>query len=171
MISRSNNSIIINKILHVALKHFAMLPLVLFLYSCGPELPDEVELAMAELPEKLDFNIHVKPVLSDRCFACHGPDQANQKAGLRFDLEESAFAVLPENPGKYAINPGKLSSSQVFHRIISSDPEELVNRYDDPEYQEIVTDLKEKLPKLRVDLKETDEKYPHLQSAIYEYWQ
>ena len=78
---------------------------------------------MNSLPEKLDFNMHVKPVLSDRCFACHGPDQAKQKAGLRLDLAEAAYGELPENPGLHAIRPGKLSSSEVFHRIVSSDPE------------------------------------------------
>lgn len=54
---------------------------------------------------------------------------------------------------------------------LSKDPQELVNRYDDPDYQEIVLDLKEKLSKLRTDLKEADNNYPHLQSAIETHWQ
>ncbi|MEZ4992429.1 MAG: DUF1553 domain-containing protein [Saprospiraceae bacterium] len=99
------------------------LGLLCSLCSCGPSLPAEIEAVADQLPEQLDFNIHVKPILSDRCFACHGPDKAKQKAGLQLDLPEKAFAELPENPGKYAIRPGDLNGSEVFHRLISTDPE------------------------------------------------
>jgi hypothetical protein len=71
----------------------------------------------------MDYNQHVKPILSDKCFACHGPDKAKQKAGLRLDQSVAAYALLPESPGKVAIAPGKLAKSEVFHRIISADPE------------------------------------------------
>ncbi|MDR6562006.1 MULTISPECIES: DUF1553 domain-containing protein [unclassified Arcicella] len=94
----------------------------LALFSCSPTLPEEVEVAMREVPAELDYNIHVKPILSDKCFACHGPDKAKQKAGLRLDLAEFAYADLPENPNKVAINPGNLEKSEFFHRIISDDP-------------------------------------------------
>lgn len=94
----------------------------LVLFSCSPTLPEEVEVAMREVPAELDYNIHVKPILSDKCFACHGPDKAKQKAGLRLDLAEFAYADLPENPNKVAINPGNLAKSEFFHRIISDDP-------------------------------------------------
>jgi Protein of unknown function (DUF1553)/Protein of unknown function (DUF1549)/Concanavalin A-like lectin/glucanases superfamily/Planctomycete cytochrome C len=93
------------------------------LVSCSPDLPKEVALAYRELPGKLDYNLHVKPILADKCFACHGPDKAKQKAGLRLDMDSSAFAELPENPGKVAIKPGSLNGSEFFHRIISADPE------------------------------------------------
>ena len=56
------------------------------LISCSPELPEDVQAAYEELPEALDFNIHVKPILSDKCFACHGPDAATVKGDLRLDL-------------------------------------------------------------------------------------
>lgn len=105
---------------HLCILCFAILSLLL---SCSPELPEDVEVAMKDLPEKLDYNQHVKPILSDKCFACHGPDKAKQKAGLRLDHAEAAFASLPENPGKVAIKPGNLSNSEFFHRIISTDPE------------------------------------------------
>jgi Protein of unknown function (DUF1549)/Protein of unknown function (DUF1553)/Concanavalin A-like lectin/glucanases superfamily/Planctomycete cytochrome C len=78
---------------------------------------------MANLPAELDYNIHVKPILSDKCFACHGPDQAKQKAGLRLDFAKFAYSDLPKNKGKVAINPGDLADSELFHRIISEDPE------------------------------------------------
>ena len=54
---------------------------------------------------------------------------------------------------------------------ISKDPEEVNNVYDDPDYQDIIGDLKEKLIKMRADLKETDENFPHLQKVIEENWQ
>jgi hypothetical protein len=90
--------------------------------SCSPDLPPEVDMEYSRLPDKLDYNLHVKPVLSDKCFICHGPDQAKQKAGLRLDMAESAYGELPESPGKVAINPGSLNGSEFFHRIMSTDP-------------------------------------------------
>jgi hypothetical protein len=94
----------------------------LLAFSCKPSLPEEVQSAYEELPEALDFNVHVKPVLSDKCFACHGPDQAAIRAGLRLDMPESAFGELPESPGKVAIKPGNLFKSELVHRILSDDP-------------------------------------------------
>ncbi|MCK5704730.1 MAG: hypothetical protein KAI29_26435, partial [Cyclobacteriaceae bacterium] len=45
-----------------------------------------------KLPEEISFNFHVKPILSDKCFVCHGPDANKRKAGLRLDKEEVAKA-------------------------------------------------------------------------------
>ncbi len=90
--------------------------------SCSPDLPSDVEQEYSKLPRVLDYNLHVKPVLSDKCFICHGPDQAKQKAGLRLDMAESAYGELPESPGKVAIDPGNLNDSEFFHRIMSTDP-------------------------------------------------
>jgi hypothetical protein len=96
---------------------------VFFMVSCTPELPKDVETAYTNLPDELDYNIHVKPILSDKCFSCHGPDQAKQKAGLRLDVASFAFDDLPESPGKVAIDPGDLNGSELFHRILSDDPD------------------------------------------------
>src|ERR1700754_1262325 len=78
-----------------------------------PVLPKDVGDAYSQLPDKLDYNIHVKPILSDKCFACHGPDKNKQKAGLRLDFAEFAYANLAENPDKVAIDPGSLDNSEV----------------------------------------------------------
>ena len=91
--------------------------------SCQPDLPGEVKGAMTLLPAELDYNQHVKPILSDKCFACHGPDKAKQKAGLRLDLASNAYGDLPKSPGKVAIDPGSLKNSEVFRRILSTDPD------------------------------------------------
>ena len=97
--------------------------LALAAFSCQPDLPEDVSAAMELVPEELDYNRHVKPILSDKCFACHGPDMAKQKAGLRLDLAANAYDELPESPGKVAIDPGSLRNSQVFRRIVSTDPD------------------------------------------------
>ena len=92
--------------------------------ACNPraELPAEIEAAYERLPAELDYNFHVKPILSDKCFACHGPDQANQKAGLRLDRAEGAYAELESGRGP-AIVPHKPNKSELFWRIISDDPD------------------------------------------------
>ncbi len=94
--------------------------------ACTSDLPDEVEAEYQNLPHELDFNIHVKPILSDKCFLCHGPDMQKQQAGLRLDMQEAAHGKLPNHPSKYAIRPGSLSKSVVFERIISDDPEQIM---------------------------------------------
>ncbi len=91
--------------------------------SCSPELPEDVELEYKKITRVPDFNKDVKPILSDKCFSCHGPDKAKQKAGLRLDQPESAFAALKESPGKVAIDPGNITGSELYHRILSADPE------------------------------------------------
>jgi hypothetical protein len=93
----------------------------LVLFSCKPNLPEDVAMAYDALPDKLDYNLHVKPILSDKCFSCHGPDKAKQKAGLRLDFAEFAYANLSENADKVAIDPGNPENSEVYHRILSKD--------------------------------------------------
>ena len=100
--------------------------LVLLMMSCGVELPTDIMTAYDNLPAELDFNIHVKPILSDKCFACHGPDKGKIEAGLQLHTAETAYAELPESPNNYAIAPGNLSDSEMFKRIIAEDPNEIM---------------------------------------------
>ena len=72
----------------------------------------------------VDFNRDVRPILSDRCLACHGPDGEKRKAGLRLDTMEGATAVLKS--GQRAIVPGKSKESALFERIHSTDPDEIM---------------------------------------------
>lgn len=92
--------------------------------SCGSSVEKPAELVALDnqLPEKVDYNLHIKPILSDRCFACHGPDQAKQKAGLRLDTPDGAYEALSKS-GNTAIVPGNLGKSEMYHRIVSNDPE------------------------------------------------
>ncbi|MEJ1236633.1 DUF1553 domain-containing protein [Chryseolinea sp. T2] len=96
------------------------------LSACSVSLPDDVAEAYQALPEDLDYNLHVKPVLSDKCFVCHGPDKAKQKAGLRLDIRDNAIGELDESPGKFAIDPGNTQGSELVHRILSDDPDYLM---------------------------------------------
>ncbi|WP_235954888.1 PSD1 and planctomycete cytochrome C domain-containing protein [Cyclobacterium salsum] len=75
----------------------------------------------ASLPERVDFNYHIKPILVQKCYLCHGPDPSSREAGLRLDLAAGATRLLES--GVTAIVPGSLSKSAVFHRITNSDPE------------------------------------------------
>ena len=77
---------------------------------------------MEKLPDQIDFNFHVRPILSDRCWACHGPDANSRKAELRLDTEEGAFAALTEGSG-HAFVKGKPAKSVALQRMISTDPE------------------------------------------------
>ncbi len=75
------------------------------------------------VPKKIDFNFHVRPILSDRCFACHGPDEKARESDLRLDLADHAFAPIDSLEGRYAIVPGDLRRSELVQRIHESDPE------------------------------------------------
>ncbi|HKE05888.1 MAG TPA: DUF1553 domain-containing protein [Blastocatellia bacterium] len=68
----------------------------------------------------VDFNREVRPILSDNCFACHGPDENQRKAKLRFDTKEGAFA----KPG--VITPGESSRSRLYQRISSKDQDSVM---------------------------------------------
>ncbi len=102
------------------------LSIYLITASCGPDIPGPVAHEMNLLPDQIDYNFHVKPILSDRCYNCHGPDANKREAGLRLDIADAAFQELVEHPGHFAIRPHSLRSSQLYHRIISSDPEEIM---------------------------------------------
>ncbi len=74
------------------------------------------------LPDQVDYNFHVKPILSDRCYACHGPDAEARQADLRLDTEDGAFRT-PLGSGDPAIVPGSLRKSALYYRITSDDPD------------------------------------------------
>lgn len=75
-----------------------------------------------DLPSKVSYNYHIRPILADKCFACHGPDKNHQEAGLRLDLAAAAYAPLKETKGRFAIVPGSPEQSEMIQRITSKDP-------------------------------------------------
>jgi hypothetical protein len=70
----------------------------------------------------VDFKTEIRPILSNRCFACHGPDEGHVESGLRLDQFESATS--PADSGKIAVVPNKVSESEMVRRILSQDEEE-----------------------------------------------
>lgn len=77
----------------------------------------------AAADSELRFNRDIRPILSDTCYKCHGPDQNTLKADLRLDIREEA---LNDRGGYYAIDPGNAEESEVTWRIFSDDPEEMM---------------------------------------------
>jgi hypothetical protein len=77
--------------------------------------------AAEALPRTVEFNRDIRPILSDVCFQCHGPDKARRKAGLRLDTEEGAFGDLD---GHKVLVPGKPEQSELFRRISCTDDKE-----------------------------------------------
>ncbi len=76
--------------------------------------------------EKIDYNFHIRPILSDRCFKCHGPDANKREANLRLDTEAGAYAALKDNPAAHAIVKGKPELSEVYLRITTKDSTQLM---------------------------------------------
>ena len=77
-------------------------------------------LTPTDAADRIRFNEQIRPLLSDRCFACHGPDGKRREADLRLDLRPNAIG---EADGPAAIVPGKPDESHLWKRIISTDPD------------------------------------------------
>ncbi len=73
------------------------------------------------MPKTVSYNFHIRPILSDKCFKCHGPDGGHRQAGLRLDIADSAYAPLKETRGAFAIVPGEPEESELYKRISSTD--------------------------------------------------
>ena len=75
--------------------------------------------ATAQSDEQIRFNRDIRPILSDTCFSCHGPDKHGRQADLRLDVRENAIE-------QGAIEPGQSSASAIIARILSHDPTEVM---------------------------------------------
>ncbi|MES2924994.1 MAG: DUF1553 domain-containing protein [Verrucomicrobiota bacterium] len=102
--------------------------------SAPPKVPNRVVAANGQmavvkisLPEKISFNEHIQPILSENCYHCHGPDSGTRepkKAPLRLDRVADAFT--PRDDDQPVIIKGKPSESALIKRIITTDPEEIM---------------------------------------------
>ena len=84
---------------------------ILLAWVCLAVLP-------AAAADRLEFNRDVRPILSDKCFRCHGFDEKSRQADLRLDLRESATAPCDGTP---AIVPGQPDASELIRRIEAAD--------------------------------------------------
>ena len=94
-----------------------MTKLALTLLTLAAALPAVA--APAPTPKKVDYNRDIRPVLSDNCFFCHGPDEKKREAKLRLDVREDAIA-------KKAFIPGKPDQSALVKRIFTKDADDLM---------------------------------------------
>jgi len=104
---------------------------VLVEYACSHRGSGNESKAQAEdqqIPDRVSYNFNIRPILSDKCFKCHGPDANKREAGLRLDLPESAFKALKDHAGahNFPLVAGDPSKSQVFYRISTSDTTEMM---------------------------------------------
>ncbi|MDF9794906.1 hypothetical protein OKW21_000169 [Catalinimonas alkaloidigena] len=76
------------------------------------------------LPETVDFNFHIRPILVKNCYLCHGPDSSSREADLRLDTFEGATTLRDEDT--YAVLPGHPTKSEMIRRIHADDPNEVM---------------------------------------------
>jgi hypothetical protein len=84
------------------------------------------KVASEDIPETISYNFNIRPILSDKCFKCHGPDASKRQANLRLDMPESAYNALKDNPHAHALVPGEPSLSEVYRRITTSDSADMM---------------------------------------------
>ncbi|MEQ9438293.1 MAG: PSD1 and planctomycete cytochrome C domain-containing protein [Cyclobacteriaceae bacterium] len=101
---------------------FLLLATLLFLTAIL--LSQCAEQPTATLPQTVDFNFHIRPILVKNCYLCHGPDSSSREADLRLDTFEGATA-LREND-TYAVLPGHPGKSELVRRINADDPNEIM---------------------------------------------
>ncbi len=71
--------------------------------------------------EMISYNFQVRPIFSDKCYKCHGPDAKQRQAGLRLDIEAEAYKALQDHPRAHAIVPGNPGLSELFLRVDTKD--------------------------------------------------
>jgi hypothetical protein len=90
-------------------------------------LPVLVTLALLRVDgwgaDKIDFNYDIRPLISSKCYHCHGPDEKSRKAELRLDLREDA---IKEHESGFPIVPGDPAKSELMVRLVSKDPDEVM---------------------------------------------
>lgn len=71
--------------------------------------------------DTISYNFQVRPIFSDKCYKCHGPDANKRQAGLRLDIEAEAYKALRDHPRAHALVPGHPELSELWLRVSSAD--------------------------------------------------
>src|SRR5687768_1064986 len=87
----------------------------------GVAIPSPRSVA-AEVPPTVDFRREIRPILSDACFDCHGPDPKARKADLRLDVADGG--IFEDRGGARVVLPGKPEESELIYRITATEPDE-----------------------------------------------
>ena len=95
-----------------------LLLIVILASGCMNRIPEEMVQEISKLPDKINYNFHVKPILSDKCFACHGPDASNRKANLRLDFNQKFLKDTDQQVLTF-----EDVKSEIPNRLLSHDPD------------------------------------------------
>src|SRR3984885_14207038 len=79
-----------------------------------------------QIPDTVSYNFNIRPILSDKCYKCHGPDASKRQANLRLDKPESAFKALRDNPNAHVLVPGSPEMSELFRRVSTNDTSDMM---------------------------------------------
>ena len=103
-----------------------ILVLLIIMSSCKGNDSSYSNIPEKKVPKIVDYNFDVRPILSDKCFNCHGPDANKREEDLRLDTEEGMYKALKSDKSKHAIVSGKPDESEVFLRITTNDSSKIM---------------------------------------------
>ncbi|HVR83218.1 MAG TPA: c-type cytochrome domain-containing protein, partial [Planctomycetota bacterium] len=89
-----------------------------------PSLAAQDARPRVEVPDRVEFNRDIRPLLYENCIKCHGSDVRSRKGNLRLDTKDGAFGEIEK--GRFALVPGDLEKSELWRRISTSEREDLM---------------------------------------------
>src|SRR4051812_19238219 len=96
---------------------------LLKLFTCLIAIVTGRAVLAANVPAKIEFNRDIRPIFSENCYQCHGPDKNARKADLRLDTKEGLFSPID---GNSPIVAGNLQKSELYRRIVIADRDEVM---------------------------------------------